>query len=161
MKLTVSSTGFKPGQSIPKKYTEDGEDVSPPLSWSDAPAGTKSWALICDDPDAPTNEPWVHWVLYNLPGAQRSLREGIPTTPQLTEPAGAVQGQNSWPSGNRIGYRGPAPPKGHGVHHYHFKIYALDAEGNLKAGMTKGDLLKAIEGHVLAMGELIGTYERK
>ena len=106
-------------------------------------------------------EPWVHWVLYAVPAAVRSLPEGVKTSAQLSEPKGALQGKNSWPGGRTVGYRGPAPPKGHGVHHYHFKLYALDSELKLGAGLTKSELLNAIDGHILGVGELVGTYERK
>jgi Raf kinase inhibitor-like YbhB/YbcL family protein len=158
--IAITSTAFGSGQPIPTKYTEDGQDVSPPLAWSDAPTGTKQWALICDDPDAPTNE-WVHWVIYGLPASTRSLPEGVKTSAQLSEPKGTLQGKNSWPKGRTVGYRGPAPPKGHGLHHYHFKLYALDSASKLSPGLTKSDLLKAIDGHILGVGELVGTYERK
>ena len=159
--ISLTGTAFQDGQPIPKKYSGDGQDVSPPLAWTGAPAATKQFALICDDPDAPTEEPWVHWVLYGIPADVHSLPEGVKTTARLSEPKGALQGKNSWPSGQTIGYRGPAPPKGHGVHHYHFKLYALDAALSLKAELTKNQLLKAMEGHVLATGEFVGTYERK
>jgi Raf kinase inhibitor-like YbhB/YbcL family protein len=159
--IAVTSTAFGNGQPIPKKYTGDGQDVSPPLAWTEAPAGTKQWALICDDPDAPTDEPWVHWVIYGIPAAVRFLPESVKTSAQLSEPKGTLQGKNSWPDGRTVGYRGPAPPKGHGVHHYHFKLYALDGELKLAAGMTKNELLKALDGNVLGAGELVGTYERK
>jgi len=161
--LAVTSTAFGDGQAIPKKFTGDGQDLSPPLAWKEAGtgAGAKQWALICDDPDAPTDEPWVHWVLYGIPADVRSLAEGVGTTDRLKEPTGALQGRNSWPNGRKIGYRGPAPPKGHGVHHYHFKLYALDSALALKSDLTKNELLKALDGHVVGTGELIGTYERK
>jgi Raf kinase inhibitor-like YbhB/YbcL family protein len=159
--IAITSTAFSNGQPIPQKYTGDGQDVSPPLAWTDAPAGTKQWALICDDPDAPTDEPWVHWVIYGIPATVRSLPEAVKTSAQLSEPKGTLQGKNSWPGGRTVGYRGPAPPKGHGVHHYHFKLYALDGDQKLAAGLTKNDLLKAIDGKVLGAGELVGTYERK
>lgn len=159
--IKPTSTAFGSGEPIPKKYTGDGQDVSPPLAWQEAPAGTRQWALICDDPDAPTDEPWVHWVIYGLPASVRSLPEGVKTTAQLSDPKGALQGKNSWPDGRTVGYRGPAPPKGHGVHHYHFKLYALDAELKQSPGLTKNELLKAIDGKTLATGELVGTYERK
>jgi Raf kinase inhibitor-like YbhB/YbcL family protein len=159
--IAVTSTAFGNGHPIPTKYTEDGQDVSPPLAWSDAPTGTKQWALICDDPDAPTDEPWVHWVIYGLPASTRSLPEGVKTSAQLSEPKGTLQGKNSWPKGRTVGYRGPAPPKGHGVHHYYFKLYALDSESKLSPGLTKSDLLEAIDGRILGVGELVGTYERK
>ena len=161
MSLTVTSEAFKAGAPIPKKYTEDGEDVSPPLSWQNAPAGTKELALICDDPDAPVAEPWVHWVIYKIPASVTKLPEGVPADAELKSPAGARQGVNTWQSGRTVGYRGPAPPKGHGTHHYHFRVYALDAPLSLHAKATKKELLAAMKGHILAEGELIGTYERK
>jgi hypothetical protein len=157
MKITIESSAFKHNETIPRKYTGDGEDLSPPLSWSGVPDGTKELALIMDDPDAPRPEPWVHWVLYKLPATVTSLPEGVATTETLSEPAGARQGKNTWPA---IGYRGPAPPKGHGVHHYHFKLYALDTALDVQPGLTKDQLLAKMQGHILAEGELIGTYER-
>ena len=154
---TLHSTAFDQGRPIPKRHTGDGEDLSPPLAWSDPPARTRELALVVDDPDAPTAEPWVHWLLYNIPANVKSLPEGIPTTPTLTQPPGAAQGLNSWP---KPGYRGPAPPPGHGTHHYYFKLYALDAALGLGAGLDKRALLAALKGHVLAETELIGTYQR-
>ena len=155
--LTVRSTAFAAGEAIPGKYTGDGKDVSPPLAFSGAPAGTKQLALICDDPDAPRADPWVHWVIYRIPPDANGLPEGVATTAKLAQPAGTRQGKNSW---GKIGYGGPAPPAGHGVHHYHFRLYALDAEIDLPAGAGKAELLAAMKGHVVAEGELIGTYER-
>lgn len=150
MAITVTSPAFAQGERIPKKhaYRPEGTNVSPPLQWSGVPAGAKELALLCDDPDAPTNEPWVHWVLYKIPATATGLKEGA---------ANGVAGENSWEEG---GYGGPMPPAGHGTHHYHFKLFALDAPTNLKPGATKKDLLKAIQGHVLAQGELVGTYSR-
>jgi len=159
VEMAIKSKAFSDGQEIPRKYTGDGQDVSPPLAWSDLPAGTKELALICDDPDAPTPQPWVHWVIYKIPADAMGLAEGIPQQEKLTQPAGVLQGKNSWPSGN-IGYRGPAPPKGHGVHHYHFKLYALDAPLNAPPGLDKEKLIKAMQGHILAQTELLGTYKR-
>jgi Raf kinase inhibitor-like YbhB/YbcL family protein len=159
--ISVTSTAFGDGQPIPKKYTGEGTDVSPPLVWTAPPAESKQLALICDDPDAPTDEPWVHWVLYAVPPDVRVLPEGVKPTAELSEPKRALQGRNSWTDGRTIGYRGPFPPKGHGVHHYHFKLYALDTALKLKSGLTKKELLAAIEGHVVGTGELVGTYERK
>ena len=157
MKITIQTTAFKHGEPIPKQHTGEGKDVSPPLTWTGVPAEAKELVLICDDPDAPRPEPWVHWVLYKLPPKTTGLPEGVPAKEKLTEPAGALHGKNSW---NTIGYRGPLPPPGHGVHHYHFKLYALKAELDAKAGLTKDELLKKIKGQVLAEGELIGTYQR-
>ena len=154
---TVRSTAFDAGRAIPKRHSGDGEDLSPALAWSDPPSGTRELALVVDDPDAPTSEPWVHWLLYNISANVKSLPEGIPTTPTLTQPQGAVQGLNSW---QKPGYRGPAPPPGHGTHHYYFKLYALDAALGLGAGLDKRALLAALKGHILAETELIGTYQR-
>jgi Raf kinase inhibitor-like YbhB/YbcL family protein len=157
MSITVESPAFGPGEKIPTKHTGDGEDVSPALSWSGAPAKTKELALIMDDPDAPVAEPWVHWVLYKIPPGVSSLEEGVARSETLSEPSGAMQGKNSW---DEIGYMGPAPPRGHGVHHYHFKVYALDAPLDVKPGLSKKALLSAMSGHILAEGERIGTYQR-
>lgn len=159
MSISVTSASFKSGEPIPKQHTEDGEDRSPPLSWSSLPNGTKQLALICDDPDAPRAEPWVHWVIYHLPGTLTALPEGVAKSAKLDNPTGAVQGRNSWSSGQTVGYRGPAPPAGK-VHHYRFRLYALDSELKLDEGLDKSELLKAMEGHILAWGELVGTYKR-
>lgn len=156
MAMEVSSGAFEANQAIPRKFTGEGEDVSPALSWSAAPAGTKSIALICDDPDAPMERPFVHWVIFNLPGDVTGLAEGVPASGTVDEPA-ALQGVNDF--GN-IGYGGPMPPEGHGTHRYFFKVYALDTSLALDAGATKADVVNAIEGHVLDEGELVGTYER-
>ena len=158
-KLALTSSVFAHGQPIPRKHTGDGLDSSPPLTWHGIPEGTQSLALICDDPDAPSPQPWVHWVIFNLPRERTGLPEGIRRSPRLDEPSGAVQGKNSWPTDN-IRYRGPAPPPGHGVHHYHFKLYALDAMLNLPSGVDKTALLEAMGGHVLDEAELVGLYQR-
>ncbi len=153
MSIVVTSTAFQQGMAIPKQFTGDGADVSPPLSWSEPPSGTKSIALICDDPDAPRGT-WVHWVLYNLPAQTRALDEGVPTTTTLA--SGAKQGKNDF--GN-IGYGGPSPPQGK-PHRYYFKLYALAVEVDLAPGATKAQLSDAMKGHVLAEGSLMGTYQR-
>ena len=160
MTLIVNSDAFTADQPIPERYTGDGEDSSPSLRWSGAPAETKQFALICDDPDAPRPDPWVHWVLYGIPADVTELPEGLPRTPTLGPPVKAMQGANSWPSDN-IGYRGPAPPSGHGTHHYHFKVHAIDIALDAEPGLDKATLLQRIAGHVLAEGELVGTYERQ
>jgi len=148
--LAITSPAFQHGQAIPKKYTGDGQDVSPPLVIANVPSDTAAMALICDDPDAPTPQPWVHWVVYNIPPDTRALGEG-------TTPNGASEGRNSW---GAIGYRGPAPPRGHGVHHYHFKLYALSEPVDLADGADKQKLLEAMDGKIIARAELIGTYQR-
>jgi hypothetical protein len=154
--ITLRSSAFASHAPIPKKYTGDGANVSPPLRWLDLPSAASELALIVDDPDAPTPQPWVHWVIYKIPSDLSDLNEGLP--PNLQLPQGVLQGQNSWP--NSVGYRGPEPPRGHGVHHYYFKLYALDAKLQVQAGLDAGALRKAMGGHILAQGELIGTYER-
>lgn len=161
MAIKLTSPAFQPNQPIPKKYTGEGADVSPPLEWSGIPEGTQELVLICDDPDAPTPEPWVHWVLYKIPPDVTKLPENLPKTPRLENPPGALQGKNSWTSGQTIGYRGPTPPPGHGRHRYFFRLYALNTKLNLQPGATKKEVMQAIKGHILAEGELVGTYERK
>ncbi|MGE5194607.1 MAG: YbhB/YbcL family Raf kinase inhibitor-like protein [Deltaproteobacteria bacterium] len=158
MTIILQSPAFKQNHLIPRKYTGDGADVSPELSWSGIPPAARELALIVDDPDAPTPEPWVHWVLYKIPPNTPDLAEHVVPALRVPQPAGALQGQNSWPKG--IGYRGPAPPKGHGLHHYHFRLYALDTPLDLKPGAEKQELLAAMKGHILAQGELVGTYQR-
>lgn len=157
MTIRLTSDTISQNEPIPRRHTEDGEDVSPALGWSGAPESAAEFALIMDDPDAPTSEPWVHWVIYKIPAGTTELAEGLPQDETLSEPGGAMQGTNSWGS---VGYRGPAPPKGHGVHHYHFKLYALDAELPLQPGLDKEALLEEMSGHILGEDELVGTYER-
>ena len=153
MALSLSSSAFQHGERIPVKYTCDGQDISPPLEWSNVPQGTQSLALIADDPDAPVGT-WVHWVLYDLPGTKRQLPEDLSKTPDLTE--GARQGRNDF---GRFGYGGPCPPRGP-AHRYYFKLYALDVKLNLKAGATKAQVEKAMKSHVLSEAELMGKYRR-
>ncbi len=153
MALKLTTTAFQPGVAIPKKFTCDGPDVSPALAWTDAPAGTHSFALIMDDPDAPVGT-WVHWVLYDLPANTRDLPEGVPKQEEV--PNGTRQGRNDF---RKIGYGGPCPPPGP-AHRYFFKLYALDSKTSLKPGATKADLEKAMKGHILAQAELMGRYQR-
>jgi Raf kinase inhibitor-like YbhB/YbcL family protein len=152
MEIRMRSAAFEEGGMIPKQYTCDGGDISPPLAWDAPTSGVKSLALICDDPDAPRGT-WVHWILYNLPPDARELSEKLP--PDKTLKSGARQGTNDF---RRIGYGGPCPPSG--VHRYFFKLYALDTALNLDAGATKDQLLKAMEGHILGQGQLMGKYTR-
>lgn len=153
MSIDVVSPAFEEGGAIPARYTCDGLDVSPPLSWGSVPDGTRSLALIADDPDAPRGT-FVHWVLYNLPPDTRRLPEDVPNRETL--PSGAAQGVNGAGS---VGYMGPCPPSG--THRYFFKVYALDTGLNLGARATKEDLVSAMEGHILAEGRLVGTYRRR
>jgi Raf kinase inhibitor-like YbhB/YbcL family protein len=151
--MKITSPVFADGQPIPEKYTCDGANVSPPLSWSEAPPGTRSFALICDDPDAPVGT-WVHWVVYGLAPATAELPEMVAPTEQL--PGGAKQGLNDF---RRVGYGGPCPPPGR-PHRYFFKLYALDTELALRSRATKADLVRAMAGHILAEAQLMGTYQR-
>jgi hypothetical protein len=151
--MEIISSAFKAGESIPSKYTCDSVDISPPLTWSNVPYGTKSFALICDDPDAPSGT-YVHWVMFNLPPDTRELPEDLPKKEILEN--GSKQGKNDF---GKIGYGGPCPPGG--THRYYFRIYALDTELNIKPGITKKDLLKVMDTHVLEEGQLMGRYKRK
>lgn len=151
-KITLTSAAFEDGGMIPSRFTCDGADVSPPLAWAPVPDNAISLALIADDPDAP-GKTWVHWVLYNLPASVKELPENVP--PQATLASGALQGTNDF---RKTGYGGPCPPGG--THRYYFKLYALDAMLDLSAGATKDQLLKAMEGHILAEGQLMGRYSR-
>ena len=157
MTIKIQSTAFTPNGVIPKEYTGEGKDFSPALTWSNLPPQTKELVLIVDDPDAPTPQPWVHWLIYKISPNLGGLPQAVPTTARLQEPHGALQGVTSF---GKTGYGGPMPPRGHGVHHYHFKIYALGEPLPVSSGLDKDQLLAAMQGKVLATGELIGTYQR-
>jgi Raf kinase inhibitor-like YbhB/YbcL family protein len=163
--LTLQSSALVDGKRMPVRYTADGQDLSPPLAWSGVPPKTQSFALICDDPDAPNPkkpnpDPWVHWVLYNIPADIAELPEGLPRGEQLDALPDARQGSNSWPSDN-LGYRGPAPPHGSGTHRYVFQLYALDTVLTLPATpATKTALLTAMKGHLLGEARLTVVYDR-
>jgi len=148
--MRLTSSAFQHDQPIPKRFTGEGEDASPELSWSDVPAGTQEICLLCDDPDAPRAEPWVHWLVAGMQANRTGLAEN--------ETKGLVFGHNDF--GNDA-WGGPMPPQGHGVHHYHFRLFALKRASGLKAGFTKAQLLAAIDGAILAEARLTGTYERK
>jgi Raf kinase inhibitor-like YbhB/YbcL family protein len=160
MTIEITSAAFAQGQAIPAKYTGEGEDLSPPLSWTGVPDGAQELALICDDPDAPTDEPWVHWVIYKIPATATGLPAGIGPQPRLKNPPGVLQGKNSWTVGQMIGYRGPMPPPGHGTHRYFFRLYALEAKLSVEPGLIKTALLQEMHDHVIAEGCLMGTYQR-
>lgn len=143
--LTVTSRSFKSGGSIPKKYSYKGANISPHLAWTKGPEGTKSYAIICDDPDAPRSEPWVHWVVYNIPAQATEFKEGT------------YQGQQGTNDYQQINWGGPNPPSG--THRYYFKVYALNSMlDTLTSTSTKKDLLTAMQGKILAEGSLVGTY---
>lgn len=156
MKFTLTSTAFEAGKAIPAVHTSEGKDVSPPLAWTGAPAGTKSFALVVDDPDAPDPKApkmtWVHWVLCNIPADTKNLPEGVAPS---ALPAGTTQGLNDWKA---TGFRGPSPPVGR--HRYFFKLYALDTVLGGLDKPSKARLEAAMKGHVLGTAELIGTYEK-
>jgi len=150
--MEITSTAFEHEGMIPVKYTCDGADVSPPLTWAGLPSSTKALALICDDPDAPMGT-WVHWVYYDIPSDITGLPEKMTNEDHPAQ--GGTQGVSDF---RRTGYGGPCPPGG--THRYYFKLYALDSMLNLPAKVTKKQLLKAMEGHILDMTELMGTYKR-
>jgi len=152
-KLSLTTAAFQRDASIPTQYTCDGQNISPALSWSGVPGGTRAFALIVDDPDAPRGV-FTHWVLFNLPADARQLPENVAKTERLD--SGAAQGRND---AGRTGYTGPCPPLG-APHRYRFTLYALDSLVSLEPGASKQDLLKAMEGHVLEHAQLVGTYGR-
>jgi len=153
MEITVKSPVFKDGEMIPLKYTCDGENVSPPIMWSEPPAEAKSMVLINDDPDAPAGT-WVHWVVYNIPSTVNGFEENIPTGART--PDGALQGTTDF---GTIGYGGPCPPSG--IHRYFFKVYALDIDLPFEEGATKKQVVDAMKGHILAQGQIMGRYRRQ
>ncbi len=152
MAFELTSPAFPSGGAIPRQYTCDGKNISPPLQWNDPPSDTQSFALIADDPDAPMGT-WVHWVLFNVPASTRALPEAVPPEAELSD--GSRHGRNSW---RRLGYGGPCPPSG--THRYFFKLYALDTVLSLSAGASKEQLLQAMKGHILMQIELMGVYTR-
>jgi Raf kinase inhibitor-like YbhB/YbcL family protein len=153
MSFALKTTAFTDGGAIPKKYTCDGADVSPALNWNDAPAGTQSFALIADDPDAPVGT-WTHWIIWNIPAKTTALSEAMAKVGESGD--GARQGSNDF---KRIGYGGPCPPPGK-AHRYYFKLYALDAKLDVEAGASRSELEPAMKKHVLAQTGLMGTYRR-
>lgn len=158
MALTLTSSAFAEGETVPGLYTCDGKDLSPALKWSEPPTGTQSFALIMDDPDAPPGT-WVHWVLYDLPPTTRELKEGFPKDESFSDGSkhGASWGVKTY---ERAGYGGPCPPPG-APHRYYFKLYALDRKLGLPAKATKAEVEQAMQGHVLAETSLMGRYGRK
>jgi len=147
--MRLESRAFSPGSTIPTKHTGVGANLSPPLSWSGVPSGTREFALLCTDPDAPGPRPWVHWVACKISPVRRELLAGVQE--------GVIQGKNDF---GRLGYGGPIPPRGDGVHHYHFRLYALEKPIEARPGITRDEALRAMEGHILAECELIGIHEK-
>jgi Raf kinase inhibitor-like YbhB/YbcL family protein len=152
--IRLTSTAFQDGDRIPYVYTSEGDDVSPPLQWTGAPVETRSYALVCEDPDAPRGT-WIHWVLYNISGDAIELTRAVPTLPEL--PSGARHGRNT---AGDMAYAGPCPPPGN-PHRYFFRLYALDLSLNLPPGATKEELERAMDQHILAQGTLMGTYQHR
>lgn len=151
--LKIFSSSFKNGEMVPSKYTCEGEDISPQIGWGELPVEVKSLALVCDDPDAPGGD-FVHWVIFNIPNETDSLPEGL--APRDTLDFGAIQGMTDFGS---VGYGGPCPPRG-SVHHYHFKLYGLDKMLEADKNITKDELLKKMEAHIVAKGEIVGLFKR-
>jgi Raf kinase inhibitor-like YbhB/YbcL family protein len=152
-RLTLRAPDFEPGSDIPAEFTCDGSDISPALHFGPSPAGTESFALVMDDPDAPGGT-WVHWVLYDVPGTARELPAGVPPQGELA--SGARQGRNDF---KRIGYGGPCPPAGP-EHRYRFRLYALDKKLGLAPGATRQQVDRAMRGHIVDSAELMGRYRR-
>lgn len=159
--MQLTSPAFRRNEPIPLRYTGEGSDVSPPLEWSYVPEGARAFALSCEDPDAPVRQgkehPFAHWLIYNIPARVSALPEGLAHREMLLLPVLATQGRNSF---GKIGYNGPMPPPGHGVHRYHFTLFALSSGIPMASGMRREAFLLAVQGHVLATADLTGTYER-
>lgn len=158
--IIVESPTMTTGQTMPRDYTPDGRNLSPPITWRNLPPGTQQLVVICQDHGVGNPPPWVHWIIYNIPATAGGLPEGIPIDPSIPMPpelAGAVQGDNGW---GLPMYRGPAPPLGN-TNHYHFMVLALDAELDLPPELTRAQVLEAIEGHVIGQGDLVPHYQRQ
>jgi Raf kinase inhibitor-like YbhB/YbcL family protein len=157
--IPVESPVMADGETIPRVHTPDGRNLSPPLTWSQLPEGTRELAVVCADFGAGNPPPWVHWIIYSIPATASGLPEGLPIVSDRQMPAeisGSIQGFNSW---GRPYYRGPAPPTGT-PHLYHFTVYALDAALGLESGLTREEFLEAVDGHIIGRGELVPVYER-
>jgi Raf kinase inhibitor-like YbhB/YbcL family protein len=152
--ISLASTAFEDGGPIPYLYTCEGDDISPPLQWSGAPVSTRTYAMVCEDPDAPRGT-WIHWVLFNISGDAVELTKAVPTLPEL--PSGARHGRNT---AGDMAYAGPCPPPGK-PHRYFFRLYALDISLNLPPGATRAELEQAMDQHIVAQGTLMGTYEHR
>lgn len=157
MPLSLQSPTFEHGGEIPRRFTADGRNMSPALLWSGIPPQAGELALIVEDPDAPGRQPWAHWLVYKIPTAAPGLPEGVPHGATLAEPAGPFQGRNGW---GRLGYGGPAPPKGHGVHHYHFRLLALNRPLDVFHSLSRDRLDQVMRGFIIEQAELVGTYQR-
>jgi Raf kinase inhibitor-like YbhB/YbcL family protein len=157
-RIEVHSDAFSDDGTIPVRYSGEGENVSPPLRWSGVPEEARELVLICEDPDAPMPKPYLHWIMAGIEPQVDELPEALSKERKPDELEGAVQGDNG---SSRAGYTGPIPPKGHGTHHYHFELFALDQPLKVDEAPDREALMKAMAGHVVAYGEVVGTYERK
>lgn len=155
--MEITSSAFRDGETIPGMYSREGAELSPPLTVDDAPDGTEALALIVDDPDAP-NKTWVHWLIWDIPGGRTAIPEDVPKEETVAALGGAAQGLNDF---DEIGWGGPMPPPGHGVHHYRFTVFALDGALGLEPGADRAALEEAMEGKVLDQARVVGTYERE
>jgi Raf kinase inhibitor-like YbhB/YbcL family protein len=153
--VVVSTTGQSPDGRLEDRHSAYHDNISPPLRWTAVP-DARSWALIVEDPAAPQDRPFIHWMIWNIPGEARGLPEGLPNTPALVTPRGAIQGRNGM---HGHGYFGPRPPAGHGLHHYYFQVFALDDMIDMGPESQLVELLNALKGRTLASGELVATYE--
>jgi Raf kinase inhibitor-like YbhB/YbcL family protein len=153
----TSSTAFSNMETIPDRHAAEHDNLSPAVQWEAGPEETQAYALIVEDPDAPQEIPFVHWLVYNIPSTARSLYQALPTTPVLQEPKGAMQGTNDK---GTTGYFGPRPPVGDDAHHYHFQLFALDEELPLQSGANRAELEESMRGHVIGAGSFVGTYHR-
>lgn len=158
MALRLRSKAFEAFKEIPRRYTAEGEGLSPPLKWSGVPDGTHEFVLICEDPDAPTPKPFLHWMIYHLTPNTSQLPEGLAQQEEIEYPVMATQGRNTL---QQYGYTGPNPPLWHGPHHYYFKLYALDSELSVAPDAGRTEVLKAMKGHVIDEAQLVGFYERR
>lgn len=154
----VRSDAFENMGQMPAKYSVDGDDISPPLSWSRVPDGTQSLVLMVEDPDAPTPKPFVHWLMYNIPPELRGIPEDVRRENPAAAANGALQGKNS---NLKLGWTGTAPPKGDTPHHYHFQLFALDKPLEIGPGAGRSVLIDAMAGHVIGRGEVVGTFQRQ
>ena len=155
--VSLSSAGFNQGGKIPRIYSGEGENLSPPLLWEAGPAETKEWVLICEDPDAPRLEPFIHWIISKIPPEVVALPEGVPCVREPESTFGAIQSYNGK---GLLGYTGPFPPSGHGIHNYHFQLFAIDKRLMAGQDLSLEELVTNMRGHVVAKGNLVGTYER-
>ena len=157
-RIEIHSDAFSDDGMIPVRFSGEGENLSPPLRWSGVPSTAKELVLVCEDPDAPFPKPFLHWIMSGISPSAEGMPEAVSKEPRPAELSGATQGQNG---SKKAGYTGPIPPKGHGLHHYHFELFALDQPLAMDDSPTRDELMKGMAGHVVAYGEVVGVYERQ